>query len=390
MMPRTLRRAGVTAALVLPAAVFLLVFLLYPLWGILGAAVIDPASGLLPQTHAALRDWPGDAPPADAAAKALLADLRTLQADGRIGDLGRTLNDKLPGFRSLITRGQAVARGTDPGMAALVQADPRWGEVQYWQVLRQAGERYTDRYLLAALDLERDAAGRIADVPAQSAVFRVTFWRTFVISLGVTLLCLVLGFPCAWLLTTVRPRTRDALMLMLMLPFWTSLLVRTAAWIVLLQQDGVVNRALIWLGLTAAPLHLVYNRFGVYVAMTHILLPFMILPLYAVLQGIPARLPQAAASLGAGPLMVWRTVMVPLALPGTAAGCLLVFILATGYYITPSLVGGPTDQLVSALIAFYAAGTGNWGMAAALSAVLLVVTLVLYAAYARLTATKAG
>ncbi len=160
--------------------------------------------------------------------------------------------------------------------------------------------------------------------------------------------------------------------------------MRTGAWVVLLQREGVVNDSLIALGLIGEPLQLVYNRFGVYVAMTHILLPFMVLPLYSVMRGIPPQYMRAAASLGAGPVRAFLRVYLPQTVPGIGAGCLLVFILAIGYYITPALVGGANDQMVSYFVAVFTNQTINWGMASALGAVLLVATLLLFVVYARL------
>ena len=200
----------------------------------------------------------------------------------------------------------------------------------------------------------------------------------------VTALCLLLGYPLAYKLASLPVRISNVLLILVLLPFWTSLLVRTGAWVVLLQREGVINDLLIALGLVGQPLQLVYNRFGVYVAMTHILLPFMVLPLYSVMRGIPPQYMRAAASLGAGPVRAFLRVYLPQTVPGIGAGCLLVFILAIGYYITPALVGGANDQLVSYFVAFFTNQTINWGMASALGAVLLIVTLMLFALYARL------
>ncbi len=221
-------------------------------------------------------------------------------------------------------------------------------------------------------------------VPAQQAIYLDIFARTFTIGAGVTLLCLLLGYPLAYKLATLPTRISNLLMILVLLPFWTSLLVRTAAWVVLLQREGPINGVLQALGLTDHPLQLVYNRFGLYVAMTHVLLPFMVLPLYSVMRGIPPQYMRAAASLGAEPLRAFLKVYLPQTVPGIGAGCLLVFILAIGYYITPALVGGTNDQMVSYFVAFFTNQTINWGMAAALGAVLLAATLVLFALYARL------
>ncbi|MEP6723207.1 MAG: ABC transporter permease, partial [Variovorax sp.] len=210
--------------------------------------------------------------------------------------------------------------------------------------------------------------------------------RTFAISAAVTLICLLLGYPLAYWIATAPPRTARTLLLLVLLPFWTSLLVRTTAWVVVLQGGGVVNSLLGWLGLVdpAHPLELIHNRIGVLIAMTHILLPFMVLPIYSVMKSIPPNYMRAAASLGAPPLPAFVRVYLPLSLPGVSAGCLLVFILALGYYITPALVGGPQDQMLSYFIAYFASQVTNWGMAAALSATLLVLVLLLYALYHRI------
>ncbi len=198
------------------------------------------------------------------------------------------------------------------------------------------------------------------------------------------MLCLVLGYPVAYLLASVPPRLANRLMFFVLLPFWTSLLVRIVAWIVLLQREGVVNSVLRFLGAIDRPLDLVYNLTGVLIAMTHILLPFMILPIYSVMKGISPSYMRAAASLGANPLIAFIRVYLPQTIPGLGAGCLLVFILAVGYYIAPALVGGPHDQMVSYFIAQYTNVSINWGMASALGAILLVIVMLLYLVYNRL------
>ena len=221
-------------------------------------------------------------------------------------------------------------------------------------------------------------------VPPEQAIYVNILLRTFWIGFVVTAFCLLLGYPLAYKLASLPTGIGNLLMILVLLPFWTSLLVRTGAWVVLLQREGPVNGLLQALRLTDQPLQLVYNRFGVYVAMTHILLPFMVLPLYSVMRGIPREYMRAAASLGARPLRAFVRVYLPQTMPGIGAGCLLVFILAIGYYITPTLVGGANDQMVSYFVAFFTNQTINWGMAAALGAVLLIATLALFALYARL------
>jgi putative spermidine/putrescine transport system permease protein len=265
----------------------------------------------------------------------------------------------------------------------LAGLDPRWEEPATWAAMRRAAFPLTDFYLLTAVDLDRDAEGRIVSVPAREAVFVDVLARTLWIGFLVTAACLILGYPVAYLLATLPAKTGNLLMILVLLPFWTSLLVRTSAWVVVLQNEGILNGILLGLGIVDAPVQMIFNRFGVLVAMTHVLLPFMVLPLYSVMKGISPAYMRAAASLGAPPWTAFRRVYLPQTLPGVTAGCLLVFILALGYYITPALVGGAADQMVSYFIAFYTNRTVNWGLAAALATLLLVATAILYGVYSR-------
>jgi putative spermidine/putrescine transport system permease protein len=299
--------------------------------------------------------------------------------------VARRLNIEDAGYRSLVmAAGRRLPDEPEGSWAATLAAiDPRWATPELWAAIRRAASPLTDFHLLAAVDLERDASNAIVPAPPGEAIYRDVLVRTFWISALVTLFCLVLGYPLAYRLATLKERHANLLLILVLLPFWTSLLVRTASWIVLLQREGPVNRILQELGITTAPLQLVFNRTGVLVAMTHVLLPFMVLPLYSTMRGIPPSYMRAARSLGAPPLRAFLRVYLPLSLPGVAAGCLLVFILAIGYYITPALVGGAADQMISSLIAFFTLQTANWGMAAALGSVLLAATVLLYLVYAR-------
>ncbi len=221
---------------------------------------------------------------------------------------------------------------------------------------------------------------RIVEVDLYLRVLRTTF----VIALQVTGICLALGYPLAYFLASLRPRTARLLMILVLIPFWTSILVRTYAWMVLLQRQGVVNRWLLELGLIDEPLRMMYNRIGVLVGMSHVLLPFMVLPTYAVMRGIDRTLLRAAANLGASPVQAFLRVFLPLSLPGVAAGSLLVFILALGFFITPALMGGRTDMMIAQLIETQIRTELNFSFAAALAAVLLVITLVIFVIYNRL------
>jgi putative spermidine/putrescine transport system permease protein len=262
--------------------------------------------------------------------------------------------------------------------------DARWGERETWIAIRRASGPVSDFFLLASIDRKRDVGGNIEPVPPEERLYLEVYQRTFVIAFTVTVACLVLGFPAAYLLASLPPRSGNLLLILVLLPFWTPLLVRTGAWIVVLQENGFVNQVIMWLGLSDRPLRLIYNRIGVIIAMTHVLLPFMILPAYSVMRTIPPHYMRAARSLGATPTRAFFKVYLPQALPGIAAGALLVFIIALGYYITPALVGGAGDRMLSSFIAFYTTGTVNWGLAAALGTGLLAATLILYALYARL------
>ena len=209
------------------------------------------------------------------------------------------------------------------------------------------------------------------------------FLRTVWIAAVVLFFCVLLGYPTAYWMAHQSEGMQRFLFYCVILPFWTSLLVRTGAWLVLLERDGIVNALLVWLGIIAAPVQLAFNRMSVYIVMTHLLLPFMILPLYSSMKRIPADLVRAASSLGARPLVAFATVYFPQSVPGLGAGALLVFILALGFYITPQLIGGSSDQMISNMIAYYATGSANWGMAGALAFILVLIIGLLFPLYRR-------
>jgi putative spermidine/putrescine transport system permease protein len=265
----------------------------------------------------------------------------------------------------------------------LLAIDARWGEPLYWQTIRRERHLFTPFYLLSALDLRYAPDGGLERAPAESAIFLGLLGRTLSISLVVTILCVLLGFPLAATMATASPARANVLLILVLIPFWTSLLVRTTAWVILLQNQGVVNQALVGLGLLDKPVPLIFNRTGLYIAMVHVLLPFMVLPLYSVLKGIPPELMRAAASLGAAPATAFLRVYVPQALPGLVAGASLVFVLALGYYVTPALVGGPGDQMIGYFIAYFTNTAVNWGMASALGTILILAVSLIYLALGR-------
>ena len=375
------------AALVLPLFLFLVGCFVVPIGAMLSRGVIDTdIARLLPGVTAALKNWDGRDLPQESAYAALIDDIHAAREAGTLASAATRLNYDVPGFRTLLfgTGRQLPATLTGSARDALIAIDPKWGERETWAVMRRAGGPATDFYLLGALDLRRDADNSIVGAPPEQRVFRAVLGRTLWISAMVTLMCLVLGYPVAYVIAAQPPGRGAVLLFLVLLPFWTSLLVRTLAWVVLLQKEGVLNSLLLSLGIVNEPLKMIFNRFAVYVAMVHVLLPFMVLPLYSVMRSIPPSYVRAASSLGARPFTVFRRVYLPQTLPGIGAGCLMVFIQALGYYITPALVGGADDQMISYFIAFYASRTVNWGMAAALSIMLLTATLALYAVYNRL------
>jgi putative spermidine/putrescine transport system permease protein len=209
----------------------------------------------------------------------------------------------------------------------------------------------------------------------ETPVYLKALWNTIIISGSVTLLCVLLGYPLAYTMAHASERARRLLIFVVLIPFWSSILVRTFAWMVLLQQKGLINKTLVdYLGLIDKPLTLIYNRTGVLIGMSHILLPFMVLPLYSVLTRIEPSLAQAAASLGAPPHRNFLRIYLPLSLPGLIAGSVMVFVIGLGYYITPALLGGPGDTMIAQLIEMQIADFGNWGLAGALAVILLLGT----------------
>jgi putative spermidine/putrescine transport system permease protein len=231
--------------------------------------------------------------------------------------------------------------------------------------------------------MKYDKRGEIVMQDENRRIYGKLFLRTFAISMAITLICVILAYPISYLLATLPLRYSNLLMIFVLLPFWTSLLVRTTAWIVMLQSQGVLNDLFVFFGLVSDDnrLQLIYNMTGTIIAMTHILLPFMVLPLYSVMKTISPSYMRAALSLGANPTVAFIRVYVPQTLSGIGAGSILVFILSIGYYITPALVGGTDGTLISNQIAYHMQSSLNWGLAGALGALLLFSVLALYLIY---------
>lgn len=377
-------------ALIAPLALFLGFFFVAPLVTMMKTAVSDPvASTALPTVSEALKTWDRASAPPDAAQEAFANDIRNVTDDELFGDLVRRLNSAKSGFRTLMTKTRNAVT-ENRGLTDLVSVDRRWRDPAFWIAIQDAaGASLTDRNLLAAVDLERDASGHIANAPEGTSANRTTLIRTLIMAGVVTLCCIAIGLPFAMVAASTTGWKRQLLLGAVLLPLWTSLLVRTAAWYIILQDNGLINLTLQTFGLTDGPIPLIFNRLGVVIAMTHVLLPFMVLPIFSVLIGIPRNLMPAAASLGAPPIRAFLLILLPLSLRGVVSGALLVFMSALGYYITPALIGGAKDQMISAVIAYYATGAANWGMAGALGIVLLAATVILYVVYLRLSSEEA-
>jgi putative spermidine/putrescine transport system permease protein len=388
-LAKALRREKLRSfILIAPLLVFILLSFVAPIADMLMRSIdnsIVPET--LPKTVVALKEWDpksGEAP-GEPVYAALADDLKVAVKAKEHTRLGSRLNYDMPGASSLFRQtGREVRKLEDNGdyKGQFLAMDKEWGDVQFWSMLKVLSSEYTPNYFLAALDMKRDASG-IHMAPPQERIYLFLFARTVFLSLAITFSCLLLGYPIAWLLANLPARSSNLLMILVLLPFWTSLLVRTSAWKILLQQQGVINDLLVWAHIISNENRLVMinNQAGTIIAMTHILLPFMILPLYSVMKTISPSYVRAAKSLGANDWTAFWRVYFPQTVPGIGAGSILVFILAIGYYITPELVGGTSGVFISNRIAYHISSSLNWGLAAALGTLLLLVVMVLFVLY---------
>ena len=374
--------------LVAPLFLFILISFIVPIGQMLFKSVYnDGFSSHAPALAAWFDNHPQGSPIDESAYVALHDDLVAMKRDKTAGEAGTRINYDISGTRSLFTSAaRASEKMQPPYREAFVKLDKKWADPNVWRAMRLASSPFTMDFYLAANDLKRDDTGAIVSVGEGQAVYKKLMLRTLTLSLEITAICLLIGFPIAHLLATLPMRKAMLLMIFVLLPFWTSLLVRTTAWMVLLQQQGVLNDLMVWLGVIddKGRVQMIYNQMGTIIAMTHILLPFTILPLYSVMKTIPPSYVRAARSLGATSWTAFRRVYLPQTLPGVGAGGLLVFILAMGYYITPALVGGADGQMISNLIAFHMQKSLNWSLAAALAAQLLIVVLIFFWIYDRI------
>lgn len=340
----------------------------------------------LPRTAGALAGWNrGEGLPGDEVFAALVRDLADAKARGTDGVVAQLVNQRVVGTRYLVLKTASLAAKGElpPGgtQEAVLERFPDWGNLEIWSAIAADSGRFTNFYLLSSLDLQRSAGGTIEPVPPDSAIFVQVLLRTIWISFVVTLICVLLALPVAHAMVAARPGMRRVLVALILFPLWTSLLVRTVVWIILLQGNGPINGTLEFLGIIDEPLDLIYTRLSLYIAMVQVLLPMMILSIMAVMRRTPQDYMRAALSLGAPWTTAWRRVQLPMIMPGILAGSGIVFVFSLGYYITPILIGGPKEQMISSFIAFYTNSTLNWGLAAALSIQLLLLLALAWVAF---------
>tara|TARA_B100001287_G_scaffold7346_1_gene5674 strand:- start:665 stop:1921 length:1257 start_codon:yes stop_codon:yes gene_type:complete len=371
--------------LVLPLLAFILITFIIPIGDMLTRSVDDRyINTVFPKTFEVYKKWDKQGLPSEEVYKTMFIEIG--EAKGfKIGKASTRMNYSKSGWKSLIKKSQRKFKKITEGpyKEQMIAVDKRWGDPIYWKALGEMVDPTTFGYYLNAVDLKYDSNKEIIAQPENRRIYNHTWIKTFKVSLLVMIFTLMLGYPIAYLLATLPLKYSNLLMICVLLPFWTSLLVRTVAWMIILQQKGVFNNLMVMSGLIADANRwkLMYNETGTIIVMTQILLPFMVLPLYSVMKTISPSYMKAALNLGASPLHAFWKVYMPNSIPGISAGGLLVFIIAIGYFITPELVGGKDGQMIGNWIAYHLKTTLNWGLCAALGSVLLAVMLIFYWLY---------
>ena len=393
-LAKTTRRMKMQAFLLtVPLVLFLIVSFVIPIGQMLYRSVHNPTgSKVMPNFAVVIKDWDGQGLPSEEVFEVFVKDMalarKNREVGKTIGNLATRVNYEIPGARSLFTKSARRAGKITEGpyKEALLAIDKRWDNPHIWLTLQRVTKDFTAAFYLAATDQKYDEKGNVVWADELYQIYLPILWKTIWLSALITALCFIIAYPVAYLLSTLPLRTSNLLMILVLLPFWTSLLVRTSAWIAMLQTEGIINNIFVYLGFIADELRIqmIYNMTGTVIAMVHILLPFMILPLYSVMKTIPPSYMRAARSMGASGTYSFVKVYFPQTVPGIAAGTLLVFILAIGYYITPALVGGNDGLLISNLIADHIKKTLNWSLGAALGTILLAVVLIFYWLYNKL------
>jgi len=374
--------------LVAPLLVFILITFLIPIGDMLLRSVDDSyINTVFPKTFEKYKEWDRQDLPSEELYKTMFFEVK--EGSGRsIGKATTRMNYAKSGWKSLLKKSKRKFKKIEEGpyKPQMIAIDKRWGDMEYWKALGVMVDPVTAGYYLNAVDLKYNVDKEIVRQKENRRIYNHTWFKTFKVSVLVMFFCLILGYPIAYLLSTLPLKYSNLLMICVLLPFWTSLLVRTVAWMVMLQQKGVFNNLLVMAHVIADEnrFKLMYNETATIIVMTQILLPFMVLPLYSVMRTISPNYMRAALNLGASPLHAFWKIYMPNSVPGISAGCMLVFILAIGYYITPELVGGKDGQMIGNWIAYHLKTTLNWGLCAALGAILLGVMTVLYWVYNKL------
>ena len=371
--------------LVAPLLFFILITFLVPIGDMLVRSVDDrQINTVFPKTFEVYKKWDRQGLPSEEVYETMFFEIKNSEGYA-IGKASTRMNYSKSGWKSLLKKSKRKFKKIEEGpyKEQMIAADKKWGNKDYWLALGQMVDPTTAGYYLNAVDLKYDSNKEIIRQPENRRIYNHTWIKTFKVSLLVMFFCLILGYPISYLLATLPLRYSNLLMICVLLPFWTSLLVRTVAWMVMLQQKGVFNNLMVMAHIIADENRwkLMYNETATIIVMTQILLPFMVLPLYSVMKTISPNYMRAALNLGASPLHAFWKVYMPNSVPGISAGCMLVFILAIGYYITPELVGGKDGQMVGNWIAYHLKTTLNWGLCASLGAILLAMMTVLYWAY---------
>ena len=375
--------------LVVPLLLFLVITYISPIGELLTRSVDDKmVTNMLPKTFKAMENWDGQELPPEEVFASFLIDYKILVEAKTQGKLDQRLNKEKNGFNSILKKLKRKMKKFEEGnyKEQIMSVHKRFADVSYWQAIKRTAPPYTVAKYLKAVDMVIDENGDIVKVEESRRIYTQLWLRTLEVAFFVTLFCFLMGYPIAHLLATIPMKYSNLLMICVLLPFWTSLLVRTASWMILLQQQGVVNDFFVMIGLVDDDNRpeMMYNIVGTYVAMTQILLPFMVLPLYSVMKTVSPSLMRAGKSLGGTPFVSFWKIYFPLTTSGIGAGSLLVFILAVGYYITPALVGGASGTLISNSIAYHMKQTLDWSFASAMGLMLLVGVMAVYWIYNKL------
>ena len=376
--------------LVAPLLLFIFFTFVVPIGSMLTRSTDDSyINKIFPNTFKVYKKWDRQGLPPEEVYAAMFLEVKN--ATGfEIGKASTRMNYAKSGWKSMIKKSKRkfkkIGEDEGPFKDKMIKVDKKWGNPDYWLALGVMVDPITYEYYLNSFDKKYDSEKNIIDQPEERRIYTKTWIKTFKVSILVTLFCLMLGYPISYLLATLPLKYSNLLMICVLLPFWTSLLVRIVVWMVILQQKGVFNNLMVITGLIADEnrWQLMYNQTGTIIVMTQILLPFMVLPLYSVMKTISPNYMRAALNLGASPLHAFWKIYMPNSVPGISAGGMLVFVIAIGYFITPELVGGKDGQMIGNWIGYHLKTTLNWGLSAALGGILLIIMTVLYWIYNKL------